>query len=117
MLFDYCRAQADTAAGDAVACGSRCWVKEDKAYERQRCDKKGKGKGKGKKCESNKDEKDKDEDKKGKGKGENNAKAEYFAGYCLQCKGWRHLKKDCWWNENAKSGKDTCISGDSAYVS
>ena len=32
MLFDYCRAQADTAAGDAVPRDiSRCWVKEEKA--------------------------------------------------------------------------------------
>ena len=46
-------------------------------------------------------------DKKGKVKGKGNAKTEYFAGYCLQCKGWGHMKKDCWWNENAKSGKDT----------
>ena len=66
-----------------------------------------KGKGKGKKGESNKDEKDKDKDKKDKGKGKNNAKAEHFAGYCLQCRGRGHMKKDCWWNENAKSGEDT----------
>ena len=64
-----------------------------------------KGKGKGKTGESNKDEKDKD--KEGQGKGKNNAKAEYLAGYCLQCKGWGHMKKECRWNENAKSGKDT----------
>ena len=68
-----------------------------------------KGKGKGKKGERNKDDKDKDKDKKGKGKGKgkSSAKAEYFAGYCLHCNGWGHMEKDCWWNENAKSGKDT----------
>ena len=71
-------------------------------------DKKGKGMGKGKKAEINKDEKDKDKDKNGKGKGKNNAKAiEYFAGYCLHCKGWGHMKRDCWWNESAKRRKDT----------
>ena len=65
-----------------------------------------KGKGQGKKGESNTDVNVKDKDKKGKGKA--NAKAtEYFAGYCLLCKAWRHLKKDCLWNESAKSGKDT----------
>ena len=52
-------------------------------------DKKGKGKGTRKKGESNKDEKDKYKDKKGKGEGKNN------------------MKKDCWLNENAKSGEDT----------
>ena len=34
-----------------------------------------------------------DKDKKGKGKDKNNVKTEYFAGYCLQCKGWGHMKK------------------------
>ena len=43
----------------------------------------------------------------GKGKGENNVKTENFAGYCLECKGWGQMKKDCWWNENAESAKDT----------
>ena len=74
MLFDYSRAQADTAAGDAVP------------MDFSMLGKGGKGKGKGKKGESSKDEKDKD--KKGKGKGKNNVKTEYVAGYCLQCKGW-----------------------------
>ena len=83
---------------------SRCWGKGGKG-KKGKGDKKGKGKGKGKKCESSKDEKDKD--KKGKGKCKNNVKTEYFAGSCLQCKGWRNMKKDCWWNENAKSAKDT----------
>ena len=50
--------------------------------------------------------------KKGKGdkngKGKDNADAtEYFAGYCLGCKAWGHMKKYCWWNETPKSGKDT----------
>ena len=31
-----------------------------------------------------------DSDKKGNGEGKKNAKAEYFAGYGLQCKGWGH---------------------------
>ena len=86
MLFDCCRALADTAAGDAVPTDFSML---------------GKG-GKG---------------KRGKSNGKNNAKAEYFAGYCLQCKGWEHMKKGCWWNENAKSGKRHCISGDSDYAS
>ena len=51
MLLGYCRAQADTAAGDVVTIDLSML-----------------GKGKGKKGESNKDEKDKDKDKKGKGK-------------------------------------------------
>ena len=42
----------------------------------------------------------------GKGKGKNNAKATgYFAGYCLHCKGWGHMKKNCWWS--ATKGNDT----------
>ena len=89
MLYDYCRAQADTAAGDAVPMDLSMLGEGGKG-------KKGKGdkkdKGKGKKGESSKDEKDKD--KKGKGKGKNIVKTEYFAGYCLQCIGWGHMKKD-----------------------
>ena len=94
-LFDCCRAQADTAAGDAVPMDLSMLGKGGKG-KKGKGDKKGKGKGKGKQGESNRDEKDKDEDKKGKGKGKNNVKTEYFAGYCLQCKGWGHMKKDCW---------------------
>ena len=75
MLFDYCRAQADTAAGGAVPMDLSMLSKGGKG-KKGKCDKKGKGKGKGKEGESNKDEKDKD--KKGQGKGKNNAKAEYF---------------------------------------
>ena len=76
--------------------------------------KKGKGKGKAKRGEDNKDEKDKDKGKIGKGKGKNNAKAKgYCAGYCLHCKGWGHMKKDCWWNENNESGQDTASLGES----
>ena len=89
MLFDYCRAQADTGAGDAVPIDLSMLGKGRK-------DKKAKGdfkgKGKGKKDENNKDDKDKDKDKKGKGKGKNNVKAKYLAGNCLQCKGWVHMK-------------------------
>ena len=95
MLFDRCRAQADTAAGDVVPMALSTLGK-------------GKDKGKGKKGESNKDEKDKDRDKKGKGK--TNTKAtEYFAGYRLLCKAWGQMKKDFWWYESAKSGKDTAF--------
>ena len=36
-----------------------------------------------------------------------NVKTEFFAGCGLQYKGWGHMKKDCWRNENAQSGKDT----------
>ena len=104
MLFDYCRAQADTAAGD-VACMDRSMLGKGKG-KKGKGDKKGKGKGKSKKSENSKDEKERDEDKKGKGKGKNNIKAEYFAGY-FNARGWGHTKKDCWWNENAESGKDT----------
>ena len=100
MLFDYCRAQADTAANDVVHMDLSMLDKGGKG-KKGKGDKKGKGKGKGKKGEGNKD-------KKSKGKGKNKPKAaEYFAGYCLHCKGWGHMKKDCWWNESAKSGKDT----------
>ena len=81
---------------------SRCWVKEEKARKAKTTRK---VKAKGKRGESSKDEKDKD--KEGRGKGKNNAKTEYFAGYCLQCKGWGHMKKDCWWNENAENAKRT----------
>ena len=112
MLFDCCRAQADTAAGDAVPMDLSMLGKGGKG-KKGRGDKKceGKGKGKGKKGESNKNEKDKDEDKKGKGEGEGKATAKaitrHFLGYCLVCKAWRHAMKDCWWNENAESAKDT----------
>ena len=104
MLFDYCRAQADTAAGDAAPMDLSMLGKGGKG-KKGKGDKKGEGKGKGKKGESSEDEKDKD--KKGKGKGKNNVNTEYFAGYCHQCKGWGHVQKDCWWNENAKNAKDT----------
>ena len=57
------------------------------------------GKGKGKKGKG---------DKKGKGKGKANAKTtKHFPGKCLVCKVWRYVMKDCWWNESAKSRKDT----------
>ena len=51
-------------------------------------------------------------DKKGKGKGKGKGKAnatttKHLSGYCLVCKAWEHAKKDCWWNESARSGKDT----------
>ena len=109
MQFDYCRAQADTAASDVVPTdlsmlGKGGTGKKGKGY------KTGKGTGKGKKGESNRDEKDKekDKDKKGKSIGKNNTKAaEYFARYCLHSKGWGHMKKDCWRNESAKGGKET----------
>ena len=65
MLFDHCRAQADTAAGDAVPM-DLSMLGEGGRGKKGNSDKKGKGKGKGKKGESNKDEKDKG--KKGNGK-------------------------------------------------
>ena len=83
MLFDYCRAQADSAANDAVPM-DLSMVGKGRKGKKGKGDKKGKGKGNGEKAEINKDEKDKDEDKKGKGKGKNNAIAtEYLAGCCL----------------------------------
>ena len=54
--------------------------------------------------------------RKGKGKGKNNAKAtEYFAEYCLHCKGWGQTMKDCWWNESVRS-KRSHISGIFEYA-
>ena len=103
MLFDYCRAQADTGAGDAVSMDLQMRGKGKKSKR----DKKGKSKGKHKKGESSKNEKTKTKTRKAKTKVQNNDKAEHFAGYCLQCKDWGHMKKDYWWNENAKNGKDT----------
>ena len=45
---------------------------------------------------------------KDKGKGKANAKTtKHFLGYCLVGKAWGHAMKDCWWNEGAKSEKDT----------
>ena len=70
MLFDYCRAQADTAAGDAVPM-DLSMLGEGGKGKKGKGDKRGKGKCNG---------------KKRKGKGKNNVKTEYFAGYCLQCK-------------------------------
>ena len=106
MLFDYCLAQADTAAGDVVPTDHSMLGKGK--GEKGKGDKKGQGKGKGKNSENSKDEKDKDEDMKGKGKGEANAKTtKHFPGYCLVCKAWEHAMKDCWCNESATSGKDT----------
>ena len=107
MLFDYCRAQADTAASDIVPMDLSMLCRGGKG-KKGKGDKKGKGKGKAMKGEDNKDERDKGKSKvKGKGKGKNNAKVtEYFAGYCLtkrdclHCKGWKHMKKDCWWNSD-----------------
>ena len=78
----------------------RCWAKGKKQERQRRQEGQRQRQIRRKK---NKDEKDRDKDKKGKGKA--NAKAaEYFAGYCLLCKAWRHMK-DCWWNEGTRSGK------------
>ena len=80
MLFDCCRALADTAAGDGVHMDLSMLCK-------------------GKKGEF---------DKKGKSKGKANAKTtRHYAGYCLLCDSWGHAKKNCWCNESAKSEKDT----------
>ena len=67
MLFDCCRAQAQTAANDVVPMDLPMLAKEAKG-KKGKGDKKGKGKGKGKRSEDNIDEKDKDN-------GKNNAKA------------------------------------------
>ena len=75
MRFDCCRAQADTAAGDAVPMDLSILVKG--------------GKGKTRKG-----------DKKCTGKGKANAKAtKHFPRYCLVCKAWRRAMKDRWWDE------------------
>ena len=74
---------------------SRCWAKATR-----------RAKGKAGKGEYNKDEKVNDKDGKGKGKA-NDKTSNHFPGYCLVCKAWRHAMMDCWWNESAKSGKDT----------
>ena len=60
MLFDYCRAQADTAAGDVVPMDLSMFGKKGSGDK--------KGKGKGKKRENSKDERDKDEDTEGNAK-------------------------------------------------
>ena len=101
MLFDNCQAQADTAAGDVVPMDLSMLGKgKDKTGKG---DKKGKGKGKGKGKKSGNRR-----DKKSKDKGNANAKeTKHFPGYCLVSKAWRHATKDRWWNESAKSGKDT----------
>ena len=95
MLFDYCRARADTAAGDAVPMDLSMLGKGGKG-KKGKGDKKGKSKGQGKKGESNRDDKDKGKDQKGKGKGENNVKAEYFAGSSLLPNKRRGGKKSDW---------------------
>ena len=74
MLFDNCRAQADTAAG----------VEPINLSMLGKSDKKGKGKSKGMKSESSRDEKDKDEDKKGKSKGCKNDNELSWILSCLQ---------------------------------
>ena len=72
---------------------SRCWV-EAKARKANTIRKAKANVGKAK---ATRDEKDNDEDKKANGKCKANTKAtEYFAGYCLLCKAWRHMKEDCW---------------------
>ena len=105
MLFDYCRAGADLAAGGVVPM-DLSMLGEGKG-KKGKGDEKGKGQCKKKKGENNKGEKGKAEDRKGQGKGKANAKATtYFYGYCLHCKAWRHMKNDCWWNESVKNGKE-----------
>ena len=96
-----------TEAGGDVVPMDLSMLGKDKG-KKGKGDKKGNGKVKGRKSESSKDEKGKDEDKKGKGNCKANAKTtKHFAGYCFLCKAWGHAKKACWWNESAKSGKDT----------
>ena len=87
MLFHYCRAQADTAAGDVVP------------MDLSMLDK-----GNGETSENSKDE-----DKKGKGKGKAHAKrTKLFPGYSLE----RLLV-----NESATSREGDCISGDADHGS
>ena len=94
-------------AGDVAPMDLSRWARHRQGRQRrQECKGKGRGKGKDKEGECNKDEKDKDKDKKCKGNGKAKA-TEYFAGYWLLCMAWGHMKKDCWWNESAQSGKDT----------
>ena len=119
MLFDCCRAQADTAAGDVVPTDLSMLGKG--TGKKGKGDKKGKGKGKGKKRELSKDEKDKDEDKKGKGKGKGKANAnakttKHFPGYRLVCMAWGHAMNHCWWNERQER-EGHCIFGDADHAS
>ena len=98
VLIDYCRAQANVGNSEDAPmdlCDAWKGQERQRRQERQR-----------EECEDATDEK-KGNGKKGKGKFEEKARAtEYCAGYCLQCKAWSHVKKDCWWNESSKSGKD-----------
>ena len=102
MLFDYCRAQANTTARDVVPMDLSMLGTGKKGKGNKR------GKGKGKKGESDKDEKGKDKDKKGKGKVRSMPKRmSTLLGTVSTAKLGGHMKKDCWWNESATSGEKT----------
>ena len=97
MLFDYCRAQADTTAGDAVPIDLSMLGKGGKARNANATRKgKAKAKAKARKAKATKTKRTKTR----------NAKAKVRT-TPKPSKGWGHMKKDCRWNENAKSGKDT----------
>ena len=106
MLFDYCRAQADVVAsqhapmdlsmfGNGPAKGQR---RQADAVAERRARTKAGGK----------------DDKKGKASGN---VTECFAGYCIWCGACGHVKKDCWWNELHKSGKDASLESPSSAAS
>ena len=109
MLFDYCRAQADTAAGDLVPM--------DLSMLGKGKGKKGKGDKKDKGKSENSKDKEKDEDKKGKGKGKNKIRAGYLAGCCLQCKGWETHEEGLLVERESEEREGHCISGDSGCAS
>ena len=103
-IAEHKRAAGDVVPMDLSMLGKGKGKKSESSNDEK--DKDEDKKGKGKKSENSKDEQDKDDDKKGKGKA--NAKAtKHFLGYCLVCQAWRYAMRDCWWNENANSGKDT----------
>ena len=76
MLFDYCRAQADTAAGDAVSMDLQMRGKGKKSKR----DKKGKTKAKTRKVKAAKTKRQRQRRERQKTKVQNNDKAEHFAG-------------------------------------
>ena len=104
MLFDFCRAQADTAAGYAEPMDLSVLGKG----KTRKGDKKGKGKGKkGKKVTATKMAKARMAKARAKTtpEGLSTSQDTAFSG-----KTWCHMKKDCWWNESSNSGKDAASS-------
>ena len=103
-LFDYCLAQTHLVCG-GVEPMNLSMLGKGKG-KKGKGDRPGNGQGKGKKGESNKREKGKDKDRNGKGESQGKA-TKHFDGYCFYCKEWGHMKKDCWWNEGVKHGRET----------